>query len=251
MALSDIPGLVQHFRWSDEDAAFYDNEVFLDQSPYAAFGHNMIKIGGTPVFQNVGPNNRRGLYLDNTCHWQFPCQVPWHGSMLLIAQFNYVTGGTLSFHPMIFAEAVTVSSNGRLTATHASGQRRLQLIGPASALPSGHNTGGTPDGSIGIFMWSRNQEDRVGRFTPDGETVTTTSALAGTTNGNGIGFQGQPRVRVGNLNGTDGNFDDVSASLGSCVLLEAGWYIGDPLRDNLAEVGSAFAEAADDYGVVL
>lgn len=248
MALTDLPGCVQHYRFSDESASFYEDEVFFDQSAYAGFGHHVTKITGTPAFADVGPNNRRALYLDNTCHWQFACQVPWHGTMVVAAQWEHHNSGTVSFYPMIFGEAVTVTNNASLRGGHFSGNERAHFVGPGGTLVSGLNAG-VPDSAPSIMAWSRNQQDRVGRFTIDAATVDATSALAGTANGNFIGFGGQPRVRLGNLNGTAGDTTDVSGTLGALYLFEVAFFQGDLLRDELAALASEWAELEAYYGV--
>ena len=238
----DIPGYVQGHRFSDE-ADYYDttNQRFYDVSGYNRFGSHVEKIVGTPVFANRGTNSRRGLLLDNTCHWQFAHACPWAGSGLLVAEMAFVTSGTTSFYPYIFGESGTVSSNPLIFGGHFSGSTYLRIQAGGAVLAQQVTY---PNNQIAIMAWSRDQQDRASRYTRDGVTVTTLT-LATATNGNSIGMTGQPRCRLGNLNGTDGN--TTLSTTGSLHLFEQHFWKGDVLRDNLSELQKFIATLKSHY----
>lgn len=241
----DVPGYVQGHRFSDE-ADYYDsvNQRFYDISGFNRFGNHVEKVVGTPVFANRGSNSRRGLYLDNTNHWQFPHACPWMGSGLIVAELSFVTSGTTSFYPHIFGDAATVSSNAQIRGGHFSGSTTINLAGPNAALAQ---SSAWPNNTLGIFAWSRNQEDRISRITRDGITVTATAPLAAATNGNSIGMAGQPRCRLGNLSGIDGN--TTASTTGTLHLFEQHFWKGDVLRDNLPELKAFIDTLKAHYGI--
>lgn len=83
----------------------------------------------------------------------------------------------------------------------------------------------------------------------NGTSSTPTSAVAGTTNGNGIGFGGQPRVRIGNLNGTAGDQTDVSGTLGAIRLFDIIALQGDQLASPSSAFSAEWAASETFYGV--
>lgn len=238
----DVPGYVQGHRFADEPD-YYDslNHRFYDLAGFGRFGTHVEKIAGLPSFSNRGSNSRRGLFLDNTSHWQFAHACPWMGSGLIVAELDFVTSATSSFFPYIFGEAVTISSNPVIRGSHFSNATTINIAGPSAALAQSATW---PNKTIGIFAWSRNQEDRVSRITRDGITVTASAPLAAATNGNSIGMGGQPRCRLGNLNGLVGNTEPSTS--GSLHLFEQHFWKGDVLRDNLPEL-KAFIETLKTY----
>lgn len=242
----DIPGYVQGHRFSDEDY-YYDatNQRFYDLAGGNRFGNHVERTFGTPVFANRGPNSRRGLLLNNNNQWQFPHQCPWMGSGLFVAELSFVTTSpTLSFFPYIFGEAVTVTSNPVIRGQHASGQLTV-AVGTSGVLIQSSTW---VNNTIGIFAWSRNQEDRISRITRDGVTVTASSPLAAANNGNGIGMMGQPRCRLGNLNGVEGN--TTTSTTGSLHLFEHHFWKGDVLRDSLPALKAFIDTLREHYGII-
>lgn len=241
----DVPGYVQGHRFSDE-ADYYDsvNQRFYDISGFNRFGNHVEKVVGTPTFANRGSNSRRGLYLDNTNQWKFPHACPWTGSGLIVAEFSFVTTSTTSFHPHIFSELATVSSNPKIRCGHNSGNTTVTVAGPSDILPSSTSV---TNNQLVVIAWSRNQEDRISRITKDGVTVTATAPLAAATNGNSIGMLGQPRCRLGNLNGTDGN--TTASTTGTLHLFEQHFWKGDVLRDNLPELKAFIDTLKAHYGI--
>lgn len=241
----DVPGYVQGHRFSDE-ADYYDsvNQRFYDISGFNRFGNHVEKVVGTPVFASRGSNSRRGLFLDNTNHWQFPHACPWMGSGLIVAELSFVTSGTTSFNPYIFGESATTTSNPKIRGGHFSGSTTVTVAGPSDILPSQI---AVTNNQLVVIAWSRNQEDRISRITKDGVTVTATSPLAAATNGNSIGMAGQPRCRLGNLNGTDGN--TTASTTGTLHLFEQHFWKGDVLRDNLPELKAFIDTLKAHYGI--
>lgn len=243
----DVPGYAQGHRFSDEPE-FYDsvNQRFRDLAAGDKFGNYVEKINGTPVFEYRGARNRRGLFLDNQNHWQFAHQCPWAGSGLIVVEMNYATSGTTIFTPYIFGDSSSLSVNPKIQALYTSGQQRLTVDGGSSVLAQTESN--FPNNKIAIFAWSRNQQDRKSRITQDGTTVQESAALASNTNtGLFIGLRGQPRVRLGNLNGVDG--DTTPSTTGTLRLFEQHFWKGDVLRDNREELAMFMQSLRQRYGI--
>jgi len=151
---------------------------------------------------------------------------------------------TTSFYPYLFGDAVTVSSNPNIRGGHFSGSTSINLAGPGATLGQ---SSAWPNNTLGVFAWSRNQEDRISRITRDGVTVTASAPLAAATNGQNIGMGGQPRCRLGNLNGTDGN--TTASTTGTLHLFEQHFWKGDVLRDNLPELKAFIDTLKIHYGI--
>jgi hypothetical protein len=243
----DVPGYVQGHRFSDAPEFFdAENEHFRDLACGDKFGNFVEKINGTPVFQSRGDRNRRGLFLDNQNHWQFSHQCPWAGSGLIVVEMNYVTSDGSSFTPYIFGDSASLAANPKISALYISSQSRLTVDGGSSVLAQTESN--FPNNQIAIFAWSRNQQDRKSRITQDGTTVQESAALASNTNtGLLIGMRGQPRVRLGNLNGVDG--DTAGSSTGTLRLFEQHFWKGDVLKDHLPELRGFIESLSDHYGI--
>lgn len=242
----DVPGYVQGHRFSDE-ADYYDsvNQRFYDISGFNRFGNHVEKVVGTPSFANRGSNSRRGMFLDNTCHWRFPHACPWAGSGLIVIEPAFVTSASTTFYPYLFGYSTTVSSNPFISGSHFSGTTRINIgagAGQNQLTPTYTNN------QIAIFAWSYDQEDRKPRHTKDGITVTEGAAYnPANTNGNYCGLGGQPSTRLGNLNGTDGN--TTASTQGTCHLFEQHFWKGNVLRDNLPELKSFIDTLKAHYGI--
>jgi hypothetical protein len=243
----DVPGYAQGHRFSDEPE-FYDslNQRFRDLAAGDKFGNYVEKINGTPVFEYRGARNRRGLFLDNQNQWQFPHQCPWAGSGLVVVEMNYVTSGTTAFTPYIFGESSLLSDNPKIQAVHFSGQTRLSIDGGSGELSQRYID--FANNQIAIFAWSRNQEDRKSRITRDGLTVIESAEYTdNSSSGNFIRMGGQPRVRLGNLNGVDG--DTTASTTGTLRLFEQHFWKGDVLRDNREDMEMFIQSLRQYYGI--
>ena len=241
---ADIPGYVQGHRFSD-DPIYYDGSGrFFDQSAYSRFGRDVTRVNGTPTFASRGPNARRGLFLDNTNHWQFPHACPWMGSGMIVAELSYVAAGTTSFIPYVFGEASLVTTNPIMFMQHFSGQFRLYVVGGSNF---NQQLQLVSNNTIVVFAWSRNQYGPEGRHTLDGVTVPTT-AFATRSDGLYVGMGGLPRCRLGNLNGNAAS--TVTSTTGSLHLFEQHFWDGDILRDHLPAARAFIEDRRAHYGVV-
>lgn len=237
----DIPGYAQGHRFSDEPD-YYDatNERFYDLAGLSRFGNDVTKVNGTPVFASVGDRQRRGLFLDNQNHWEFPHACPWMGSGLIVVKMNYVTSATASFTPWLFVRG------GKIQGLHFSGQTRLSIDGGSSQLSQAYNY--FPNEKIAVFAWSRDQQDRRSRITQDGVTIDVSAEYAPSAdNGNYIGLGGQPRCRLGNLSGTEG--DTTASTTGTLHVFEQHFWKGNVLRDNPNELAAFIQSLKDYYGI--
>lgn len=84
MAISDLPGYVQGYKFTDS-AAFYDSSgnFFIDQAGYSAFPASRLNIEvGTPSFVDV--NSARGMVLDNTVQGRLMMFPVFHGSCIIV-----------------------------------------------------------------------------------------------------------------------------------------------------------------------
>lgn len=248
----DIPGYAQGHRFSD-DPRYYDstNERFYDLAGGDRFGNYVQKRVGTPVFQDRGSNSRRGLYLDNQTHWQFPHACPWQGSGLWVVEIDYITTGTTAMNPLIFADEIVgvLSSSPKIGTLHFSGQRRVSIDSGAAQLVSTDLA--FPDAQIAIFAWSRNQQDRYSRYTRDGVTVTATGPYnTSRTDGLYIGLQGQPHSVLGALLGDYADTTDVSATNGTIRIFEQHYWKDDILSNHLSKTKDFIDYLKDYYAAV-
>lgn len=240
----DIPGYVQGHRFSDEPE-YYNSTTgrFTDLAGGDRFDQYVSKVNGTPAFADRGANSRRGLYLDNTNHWQFPHACPWEGSGVLVAQYNVISGAAAGYiYSHIFAEDTgTISNNPMLFAQYYFGNPLFRVWGAAAQLVSDVSL---VDDAIMVFAWSRAQDDRIARVTTDGVSITVSSAYNPTnTNGNFIGLGGQPRCRLGNIDATGGT---TASTQGTMHIFEQHFFKTNILRDHLADT-KAFIDTLKTY----
>jgi len=111
MAISDLPGYVQGYKFTDS-AAFYNStdKYFIDQAGYSNFPASRLEITtGTPSFVDV--NSARGMVRDNTVQGYLNPFPMWHGSLIIVmgAPSRFSTNG--SMYPLIGGSNATVTSN--------------------------------------------------------------------------------------------------------------------------------------------
>ena len=198
----EIPGYMQGYIFSDSSEDYYDatSKTFHDQAGYGDKAGLTIHTGST-VFDTL--DSRRGVKLDNTFHGSFKMPIPWQGSVVAVMRPESLVSGTLNRYPLIFGDASSNSSNGKLQLSHFSGQRRL--------------TWGTPNGSLSavdsqaddlmrVFSASTDQLTRKSYVTNDGSTVTEATAPTSTTNGNAVAVESAiTGARFGEIKGISGN----------------------------------------------
>lgn len=242
----DIPGYVQGHRFS-QDKRYYDsaNTRFNDLAGYNRFGSYVEKVNGSATFSNHGTNSREGLLLDNTNHWKFVNAIPWEGTMLMVVKPVYASGATMNIYPWIFGDSGTISANPNIRQAFFSGSRSMNLATASSALTT--SITGITSGNIMLMAFSVSQSDRKARRTQDGTTVTASSALAGTTNGNGVAMGSSLRVRLGNLSGTAG--DTTQNTTDYLYVFEQHFWKGDQLTDNLAAMKEFIDSLKSYYGI--
>jgi hypothetical protein len=243
MAISDIPGYRQHFKFSDASTDFYDAGVFKDQS---AFGSDLTIDAGTPGFVTVGSG--RGMTLDNTCQGRFlPCN-PWEGWVIAVMKPNMGSNGTI--YPVILGQAVSIASNGSIRIVRGGATNYQHRLATPSAGVT--NSCAYTDNGVKVCAFSLSQETRIGYSTPDGVTVTAGSAVADGGNGNALawGWANGPdtlgqTARFGNIVGTVGS---VTVSTNTMVMCELILGVGNPLvGDGLAIVETEMAALAAEY----
>lgn len=241
----DIPGYVQGHRFSN-DPLFYDstNERFYDLAGGDRFKQGVSKIVGTPVFANRGTNNRQGLYLDNTNQWQFPHACPWEGSMVIVAQFNTVNSGYGFMAPWLFGEDTSnVTTNPFVGAYGNGGVATLWVQGGSGQLEQKPTI---PDDQIIVFAISRSQDDRISRYSRDAVTVDATAPYnTARTDGLFIGMGGQPRVRLGALDNTNGT---TPSTTGTCHVFEQHFFRTNILRDHQSTTSEFMSTLKAYYG---
>jgi hypothetical protein len=250
----DVPGYVQGHRFSS-DARFYDsdNKRFYDLAGYSRFENAVDWVVGTPTFSSHGANSREGLLLDNTCQWKFTPAIPWEGTVILVFKPTLVAT-TVTLNTLIFGNQTTVSSNGRIFLSRSSPTNSITASTSGAALS--RQVSGLTSGNITIAAFSMSQVDRKIYSTQDGVTVTGTSALAGTTNGNGIALgqmssgtstEGARYVRLGNNSGTLA--DTTQNTTNYLHLFEQHYFKGDALTSSLSKVKDFIDTLKSYYGI--
>lgn len=240
----DIPGYVQGHRFSN-DPLFYDstNERFYDLAGGDRFKQGVSKVVGTPVFNNRGQNSRQGLYLDNTNQWQFPHACPWEGSMVVVGQFKSVANQHI--YPWLFGEqTVTISNNPLISTFEFSGSTFIRAHGGEGQLMHQLTI---PNDQIIVFAISRSQDDRMSRYSRDGVTIDAIGPYnTARTDGTYIGMGGQPRVRLGALDGTNGT---TASTTGTCHVFEQHFFRTNILRDHLSATSEFMSTLKAHYGI--
>lgn len=239
----DIPGYVQGHRFSN-DPLYYDSTAqrFYDLAGGDRFGQGVTKVVGTPAFNNRGANSRQGLYLDNTNQWQFPHACPWEGSMVIVAQFNTIAD--LTTYPWLFGEDTsTLTNNPFIAAYSPSGVSKLWIQGGGGQLQHVPNI---PNDQIIVFAVSRSQDDRISRYSRDAVTIDASAPYnTARTDGLYIGMRGQPRVRLGALDGTNGT---TASTNGTSHVFEQHFFRTNILRDHQTATAEFMSTLKAYYG---
>lgn len=198
----EVPGYMQGYRFSDESEEYYDaaSKTFHDQAGYGAKSGLSIHTGST-VFDTL--DSHRGVKLDNTFHGSFQMPIPWQGSVVAVMRPELLTSGTHNSYPLIFGDASSISSNGKLHLSHFSGRRRLAWGTPSGGLSAVDDR---TDDLMRVFSASLDQLTRKSYVTNDGSTVTEATATASTTTGNAVAVESAiTGARFGELKGISGN----------------------------------------------
>lgn len=97
-----------------------------------------------------------------------------------------------------------------------------------------------------ILAWSSNQQTRICSISLDGVTITNAVNVPSptATNGNGIGMIGQPRVRLGDLDGT--KVPSVNAT-GTLHVFEQHFWDGDILHGSNLSLTKAFIDTLKSH----
>jgi hypothetical protein len=198
---------IQGYRFAS-DPAFYDsgNQRFIDQAGYGVDAGLNMNVG-VPVFETV--NTKECLRLDNTEQGQFACPIPWEGSLVMVIKPDYISGGTISRWICLFGDAVSASSNRRLSIAHNSSTRNVTF----NTVGGGNISLGRADNNVVAIALGSLQNPREVKGSKDGITVTTSSSGSATS---GIACQfgaALSGVRFGNLSGTAGDTTDLSATM--------------------------------------
>jgi len=185
MAISDLPGYVQGYKFTDSPA-FYDstNKYFIDQAGFSANPASRAEVAvGSPTFIDV--NAARGWQLDNTCHAYFNCPVAQVGSIIAVMGWpGWVTAGT--------ENATVLHNNGsygnfagtpKLYIQHSSGQHNHKLW-----LPSGVSSAGFNYGDRNIYATAFSVNPTIGEKRVEAMDAAGTVADGGTVSDNQIGL---------------------------------------------------------------
>jgi hypothetical protein len=252
MALSDIPGYVQGWRFSDDPAFYRSGDArFTDLAGYGALNELQVDAG-TPTFVTDG--GARGVLIDNTWHGSFLPAACWQMSMILVARTQIVGTGSQVLNLILFGNAASVSSNSRLQMSFSSGNRSWLFATDGSVNVS---TITRTDDSRALLAFSKSQETRKGYHSQDGVSVTETAAVADNNSGNGLSmtrasaatvglYDADNRSRFGNLSGTRG---DLTVTASSIIAFEAHFFSGSILSDHLAAAATEIAALRTAYGL--
>jgi len=251
MRAHDIPGYVQGHRFSDESDVFYDtdNLKFKDLSGYGDFLDLEITTG-TPVFEDTGVNNRRGLLLDKQAQGRFIPASPWETTMVFAIYVELLTSGTQTRYPYLFGTSPTETSNGFVRVQHVSSNRIVRV-----STSGGVATPQISQGSDGIIIGavSFDQSTRKYYDTVDGVTVNESSAIADGGNGNGLalGYGGLGTFddlycRFGDLLGDGSTTAETDLKI---VNLEHHFFAGNVISSHQDKIEDLLTELATYYGV--
>lgn len=231
MAMTNIPGYVQGFVFSDASTAFYDAGVFKDQAGYGSTNDLTITTG-TPSFVNVG--STRGLTLDNTVQGRFLPAIPWEGTMIMVMQPAMSVNGNI--YPVIFGVTAAISSNGKLLIIRASSaDYRHGFSSPSSSLTPTNTYTASPQSGVKVGAWAISQETRKSYVSKDGVLVTESAAFSAAST-SGIELSGKDTTRTdgiwarfGNLSGVLG---DVAPTTNKMVICALHCFKGNALADS-------------------
>ena len=178
---AEIESYVQGYRFSD-DPDYYDSasQTFRDLAGYGPRTDLVIDVG-TPTF--VTSNSQRGMQIDNTAQGVFPSPIAAMGSVIIVVEPVYVSGANNNSFICIGGDAASSTANGLIWFAKSSGNRILYHWGPNGTVKSSETR---TDENMVALAFAFDQETRKAYSSVDGATVTATSALAGTTNGNSL-----------------------------------------------------------------
>lgn len=226
MAISDLPGYVQGYKFDDTDSLAWDgtNEFFIDQAGYSAFPASRLEITtGTPSFVDV--NSARGLVLDNTVQGFLNCPVIWKGSMIVVMGAPGRFGANGLIYPLIGGGVASVASNARLQYRRVSAAEYRHDQVAAASVTVGRNIYANDGIYAGCFALDQ-QNRYIQGLKADG-TLYTGSTVADNQRGlDGFKDFGTPvassgeyglRMRFGNLSGTQG---DTAATSNTMIICE-------------------------------
>ena len=247
MAISDLPGYVQGFRFSD-DAQYYDSGAtrFIDLAGYGDF-NGLTITAGAPAF--VGSGATRGLTLDNTVQGKFLPACPWQGACIVVMGPDMSANGTV--YPVIYGVAASVASNGKISIQRASSTDYLHASQSASGTLNArnqYNTGAMGGIKVGAFALS--QETRKSYVTKDGVTVVESAAVAAANNWVSMSGKDTARTdgqwaRFGNLSGT---LADVTITTNKMTIYELHFFKGNVLVNDAATVAAEITALKTQYG---
>jgi hypothetical protein len=251
MPISDIPGYIQGFRFSDESASYYDStaKVFHDLAGYGAFNALEITVG-TPSFTTDG--GQRGLLLDNTCQGRFLPAIPWQGACITVMKPVTYDATTKTLTPVVFGKASSLSSNAYIALAYASSVYNHRLASTSAQILATNAYSGAGNSGVKVGAFAISQQTRKGYSTKDGVTVAETSAVAD--GGSGVALDGKNTARTdaqfarfGNISGT---LDDTAAlaTTHKALMFELHFFKGNPLITDAATVASVLAELKAQYG---
>ncbi len=246
-----IPDYLQGHFFNQSGANYNGSDHFYDQAGYEALGNGMNKTAGTPAFSTHGANSREGMLLDNTNQWQGILAIPWEGTMLVVFKPTLVSAA-VGVYPYLFGTAAT-TSNARVLLGRNSGVNSFQCLTGSSVLV--RSVTGIVSGNITIAAFSLSQKDRKIYSTQDGITVTGTTALAGTTNGNGVALGSSSTtdpvgrfMRLGDFTNNQGVSPTPNAT-DYMYIFEHHFWKGDVLNNNASLLAAFIASRKTYYGI--
>ena len=204
MAISDLPGYIQGYKFTDS-AAFYNSagNYFIDQAGYSDFPASRLEItDSTPSFVDV--NAARGMVLNNTCQGLLNVPIKWGGSAITVwgAPSRFGTNGSL--FPVICGANPTETGNGLFylnRASAASYRHYFRSQGGVATEYAQH-----ADDAIYASCGAIDQENRTVAAMNSAGTIRTSAAVADNNIGLALnstvenGVYGS-RDRFGNLDG--------------------------------------------------
>lgn len=240
----EIPGYMQGYIFSDSSEDYYDatSKTFHDQAGYGDKAGLTIHTG-SPVFNTL--DSHRGVKMDNTFHGSFQMPIPWQGSVVAVMRPESLVSGTLKRYPLIFGDASSNSSNGKLQILRFSGQRRLTWETPSSSLSAVDSQN---DDLMRVFSASIDQSTRKSYVTNDGSTVTEKTASTSTTNGNAVALESaRTGARFGEMKGISG---DVTLETALVVrMYEMHFFAGNIWTNHATKAAAFMTSLREKYGV--
>lgn len=253
----NVPGYIQGHRFSDDPRYWTTSSGrFRDLAGYDALNNYVQLVAGTPIFETLGANSRRGLKLNQSNIYKFHSSVSWEGSFLIVAR-AHTGSGSLTLYPWTFGTADPPYVNGTIRLNKSGGLNTFNAATPSALMTS--PLGSIANDAIVICAYSFNQADRIARRTRDGVTIDTNGPAAGT-NGNHLAIGGNtaPGV-VADIGGIShdyvrlgDNFGDGSLTpntLDWLHVFEQHFWKGDVLLNNASALADFITHLKDYYGV--